>query len=706
MDGRFGAVCARIGKMSRGVVPVVVAACLIAACVAGGAAASDEPPPVVLFDFGAGFEVESVPATDAEVSLTEEGRLALRTGHEQPWPGIVLKSPEGKWDLSEYGYVAVDVTNTGANRVTVSCRVDNPGADGRRHCETRSVELGPGESGVLEVGLPWNAFAGQDLEFVNMRGVPAGADLLDSSNVTQLIVFVGRPKEDHAFEIDNIRAGGVSPPAEGAPKSAEEFFPFIDEFGQFIHKEWPGKTHSVEEMRGRVAEEDADLAAHPGSPERNQYGGWTGGPQLAATGYFRPEKYEGKWWLVDPEGRLFWSHGIDCVGSWGAGTPITGREHYFRNLPEEESPFAQFYGGSEERRSYNFTAANALRKYGENWDPIYRERAHRRLRGWGFNTIGNWSDHRIFLMKKTPYTVAVHYGAKQLDVPEGSRVRFVDVFDASFREALRGRFERERGGSAGDPWCIGYFVDNESSWGDEVALAVGALLSPAEQAAKQVFVEDLKAKHGEIERLNGAWGTEHASWEALLECREAPDREKASEDLTAFCAKTAETYFRVVREELKRVAPDQLYLGCRFSWWGNEGAVRAAAEYCDVVSANRYSRSVEGLRPPDGLDVPIIVGEFHFGALDRGMFHTGLGRARSQEHRGELYREYVRGALRNPCIVGTHWFQFGDQATTGRGDGENYQIGFLDVCDTPYGETIAAAREVGADMYEYRVGAE
>jgi hypothetical protein len=52
--------------------------------------------------------------------------------------------------------------------------------------------------------------------------------------------------------------------------------------------------------------------------------------------------------------------------------------------------------------------------------------------------------------------------------------------------------------------------------------------------------------------------------------------------------------------------------------------------------------------------------------------------------------------------VGTHWFQFGDQATTGRGDGENYQIGFLDVCDTPYAETIAAARQVGYGLYATR----
>jgi len=68
-----------------------------------------------------------------------------------------------------------------------------------------------------------------------------------------------------------------------------------------------------------------------------------------------------------------------------------------------------------------------------------------------------------------------------------------------------------------------------------------------------------------------------------------------------------------------------------------------------------------------------------------------------------LYAAYVRSALRNPLIVGTHWFQYKDQATTGRGDGENYQIGFVDICDRPYGETIEASRSVGYDMYEYRL---
>jgi hypothetical protein len=108
---------------------------------------------------------------------------------------------------------------------------------------------------------------------------------------------------------------------------------------------------------------------------------------------------------------------------------------------------------------------------------------------------------------------------------------------------------------------------------------------------------------------------------------------------------------------------------------------------------------------PVEADKPVIIGEFHFGALDRGMFHTGLRRRASQTDRAKAYRDYVQGALRHPQIVGTGWFKYRDQSPTGRAlDGENYQIGFLDVCDTPYPETIAACREVGYAMYAYRLG--
>ncbi len=667
--------------------------------------------PLTLFSFDRSFDISKVIASDAKVNLSQEGTLCIETGTKQNWPGVTLKAPEGKWDLSKYEYITIDIKNTDTKPVTVFCRVDNPGADGRNNCVTESITLTPNSVETLMVRLyPTKYQLSEPVELIGMRQGPTQQGKLDASNVTQLLVFVSRPKTGHAFEIDNIRAGGRVIIME-----TKSFFPFIDEFGQFIHKDWPGKTHSQEELIAHGKAEEKDLAANPGPTDRNKYGGWTAGPKLKATGFFRVQKYKNKWWLVDPDGRLFWSHGIDCIRSTNS-TPISDREHYYQNLPTFNSPFSTFYGrGSwaphgyykdhSPYRTFDFSQANFLRKYGPQWQQKFADITHHRLKSWGLNTIANWSDSKIYLMRRTPYVATISYNARNIEGSQGYWGKFYDVFDPSFRQALRRRLEREKDTSAGDPWCIGYFVHNELSWGDETSLAIAALISPPDQPAKKVFIEDLKAKYQSIEKLNNAWGTNHKTWDALLQSTEAPDKKKAHNDLTAFYTKIAETYFKIIREEVKKIAPNQLYMGCRFAWV-NDLAARAATKFCDIVSYNRYSYSVENHRLPDGIDMPVIIGEFHFGALDRGMFHTGLRKTANQQDRADKYKNYVQGALRNPYIVGTHWFQYKDQATTGRGDGENYQIGFIDICDKPYPKTIKACQEVGYTMYKYRLNTE
>ena len=670
--------------------------------------ASQRNTSLVLFDFRENFDIDSVVTSDAKVTLSKNRALEVKTGHEKQWPGVTLKAPMGKWDLSKYEYVSLDIRSFGTKPVTVSCRVDNPGADGRKNCVTDNITLKPKAKGTLVVRIfptPWRL--SEPVELIGMRGAPVHSGGVDPTNITQLLLFVTKPDIDHTFEIENICTGGQIETLD-----AKTFFPFIDEFGQYIHKDWSGKSHSLGELIANGKVEEKEISTHPGPADRNKYGGWTGGPQLKATGFYRVEKYEGKWWLVDPEGRLFWSHGIDCVRE-NNDTPISDRERYWKWLPDDDSPFAEFYGRGSwaphgyykdhtPYRTYDFSRANFLRKYGKNWRGKFAAITHRRLRSWGLNTIANWSQQSIYLMRKTPYVCTISYSSKRLEGSEGYWGKFYDVFDPSFRLALRARLSSEKGKAVNDPWCIGYFVHNEIAWGDEVSLAVAALVSPADQPAKKVFVDDLKTKYGTIDKLNETWGTKHLSWQALMQSQEAPDKKKAWSDLTAFYTKTAETYFKTIRDELKNVAPNQLYMGCRFAWV-NDRAARAATKYCDIVSYNRYSYSVAEHRLPDDIDMPIIIGEFHFGALDRGMFHTGLRKTTDQQDRADKYKSYVQGALRNPYIVGTHWFQYKDQATTGRGDGENYQIGFIDICDKPYPEIVKACREVGYNLYEYRL---
>jgi hypothetical protein len=672
----------------------------------------------VLFDFDKDFDPAKVPASDVKVTAARKETgcaLQIASFHHQEWPGITLKAPQGKWDLSAFEWLALDVKNVGSNEATVCCRVDNPGADGIQNCVTGRIALKPGEGGTLKAELkrkPPDALRGK---LFGMRGYPGGSEgekgTIDAKGVTQLLVFVPRPKEDHLFEIDNIRVGGSYVAQPVPSEDTKPFFPFIDTFGQYIHKDWPGKTHSLEDLKKHLDAELKDLAEKPGPADWDQYGGWKDGPTLKAAGFFRVEKHEGKWWLVDPEGKLFWSHGTDCVRE-NDSTPIEERQAWFQDFPGDKPELQEFFSqgyalhGHYHGRTvkcYSFSLANLKRKCGDGWKPKVAELAHRRLRSWGMNTIANWSDPYVYLMRKTPYTATIHFGGKLLEGSSGYWGKFRDVFDPSFKEEIRKSMAQQVGKAAGDPWCMGFFVDNEIAWGDEVSLAVAALQSPPDQAAKKDFLDGLKAKYGDIAKLNEAWGTTHASWDALLQHRGAPDKEKAKGDLTAFYTKTAETYFTTIRDAVKEVAPNQLYLGCRFAWV-NDRAARAAAPYCDVVSYNFYRRSIADFRYPGG-DKPLIVGEFHFGALDRGMFHTGLVACRDQEERAKAYKDYVQGALRHPQFVGTHWFKYTDEPTTGRCyDEENYQIGLLDGCDTPYPETIAACREMGYGLYRIRMG--
>ena len=687
----------------------------------------EEVEGLVLFDFERDLDIDRVKtAGDAKVSLAEsrDGRaLRIATGGKEEKAGVTLGAPRRRWDLSGYVYVAMDVRNAGSGDAQVCCRVDDKKwVDG-------SVTVPAGEWRTLTALLKRDRASGELGKYLfGMNGLPGGHVWIWApvypERTRELVVAVVEPKGPQVVEIDNIRAvGAYKPPSQEELKSS--FFPFIDAYGQYNKKEWPGKTHSAEDFEKAKKEEAADLEEHSGPSDWNKYGGWASGPKLEATGHFRVEKYEGKWWLVDPEGRLFWSHGMDCVGSRFGATPVSDRENYFAELPNPETAVGKFYEmgrgaphgyykGRGSHKTYNFGRANLLRKYGEDWDEAFAEISHRRLRSWGMNTIGNWSGPPIYLKRKTPYVGTISTGGRPIEGAKGHWRKFPDPFDSDFRSGLRQRLtmvEKNANGTTNDPWCIGYFVDNEMTWGDEVYLATGCVESPADQPAKKAFVGQLKAKYESIRKLNAYWATNYGSWEALLKSKIKPRGKNAESDLKAFSVKIAEQYFQVVRDAIKEVAPNKLYLGCRFDFHfypgeepGREWVIRVAAKYCDVISFNRYRFSAGTLVPPRGIDKPLIIGEFHFGALDRGLFHTGLRSVTDQRQRGEMYISYVKSALENPYMIGTHWFQYGDQATTGRRDGENYQVGFIDICDRPYSETVKACRQIGYKLYEYRMG--
>ena len=601
-------------------------------------------------------------------------------------------------DLSAFSRLFAVVSNETDSALEVAMTIASTGG-GRR---SASIRLAPFGAGEVSASLQLAEALDRGLEFEGMgyKWPVAGAEkTFDPAHVESVLFRASPETRRESFAVLHAEPGGHASPRRIF--KADGFFPFVDRFGQFAHSDWSGKTHSVADMRAAREAESAALAAGAGGlPDRDKWGGWLGGPQLEATGAFRVEKVGGKWWLVDPDGRLFWSHGVCCVKADGATTRTTGRERYFpKLLAVGEGPLKDCRSGE----TWNFLRANIRLKYADALEgalAAYARTARERLRAWGLNTMGDWSSSDIFLGGGVPYTADCSPWQPKI-AGEGN---FPDPFDEGFVPRLEDAInELATFGITDDPWCIGFFVNNEMSFGsDDLALARRIIRSPARQPAKREMIRLAREKYGEVEALNAVWGTGYASWDDALASTALPDEARAGADMAECHRLVCETYFSRVAGAIRRKAPGRLYLGCRFAQGTGLTAYRAAARYCDIVTCNIYKplpvqeHGWEGNFP----DRPMLVGEFCFKGVGRGYGNWGY----EPEGRAAAYRRFLEHALRDPRCVGAHWFQWADQPITGRPDGENYAMGFIDICDTPHPELVEAARDIAAEMYPLRNG--
>lgn len=635
----------------------------------------------------------------AEVEF-QSGAVRLRFDDPERNSGVRLLPPEGVpfWDFSGAKVLSVDVENLSTDK---QLRLTMHLASGRDE-RTVGLALNPGEKRTLTMHLPHRTI----YEFP--KGTP-GVRILDTQQINWIEFNLQWPfegKADHLVDcrITNLRL--ADRPDTAAHLDEEHLYPFIDIYGQYLHADWPEKIHTDSDLQKVRDAELSELANSKRPEEWDRFGGWKNGPQLEATGNFRTEKHDGKWYLVDPEGRLFFSHGLDVLLAHPGATKSTSHEKWFAFKVEGvDLPFNDW---------------NLQKKYGqEDYDADYYTTLSKRLDHWGFNTIGAWGNRGLIELGHRPYTLQLtEFGWNRIGRIAGSKLKFYDVFDPEYINAMKnliadaGAKNPAVTKSLTDPMCIGYFIDNELNFGNRsarVSQTYGddVLQSPARQPAKQEFIADLKAKYDTIEKLNEAWGTRHASWEALLNHTKLPKSKRYMADSDLFFDKAVDQYFRLCRDAIKSVAPHRLYLGCRFISTDAARKTLAAAskKYCDILTVNIYAHSAAGFGVGKEFpDMPVLIGEFHFGILDRGMLSPGLAAVgTTQKERALAYTRFLQGALVHPKIVGAHWFQYWDQPLTGRsGDGERYAIGFVDVADTPYPEMTRAAREVGEKMYQYR----
>jgi hypothetical protein len=529
-----------------------------------------------------------------------------------------------------------------------------------------------------------------------------GGDRVDLTKVDRMVLAVIRKSEEPArFCLTPFTATAEEPPRLTDPILPKG--PLLDELGQSTLRSWPGKSRSAEEVVARLKDR---LAAAPQQRRPEGWSRWGGSTAIRfpATGHFRTHHDGKRWWLVDPEGCAFWSTGLDCV-SVDTALFYAGLEKALSWMPDREGPFGSVYsdrrGGSPH---INYLQANLIRAFGpDDWYARWSEIALADLRQWGFNTVGNWSDWEVAKAAGVPYVRPLHFSSTK--TPSVFR-DFPDVFHPSFEEEAAAYAEQLRD-SAGDPAMIGYFLMNEPTWGfASQTPAAGMLLNTPSCATRARLAEFLRQKYGSDAGLASAWGTEVGLGEVAEGAWTKPLAEAAQADLRAFSTIMVERLFAVLSEACRAVAPDHLNLGARYYTVPPDWALEGMGCF-DVFSVNCYHEKVNPQLGELSARVgrPVMVGEWHFGALDVGLPASGIGRVRDQEARGRAFRVYLEDAAAQPWCVGAHYFILYDQSALGRFDGECYNIGFLDVTNRPYEPLCRAARAAHERLYDVATGA-
>ena len=388
---------------------------------------------------------------------------------------------------------------------------------------------------------------------------------------------------------------------------------------------------------------------------RDKWGGMADG-QFQPSGFFRVGSSRRTFWLVDPDGGCFLSKGVNTV-----------RFNQDNIRDTERIPYAE----------------NCRKKYGD--EIMWRAAVAKRLAGWGFNTLGSWSDETV---AATGTTLAV---APNLDLGmsfawqhndrnrNAPPQRFPDVFDPAFERHVRERAQKLCARHSGERRILGWFIDNELRWGPD---------GRGPEHLLPLFLSLTETSPGRVAA---------AGW---LRKRGANDPTWSSADIEAFAGLAADRYFALTAAAIKAADPNHLVLGCRFAVPPPKPVIEAAGWHLDVISFNCYD-----LEPTAAIDAyaragkPCLISEFSFRGADSGLPNTGGAgpKVATQAERAASFRRYVTRALHRRALVGYHWFEHADQPAEGRFDGDNSNFGTVTIEDRVYDELTRAMAAVNAE---------
>ncbi len=378
---------------------------------------------------------------------------------------------------------------------------------------------------------------------------------------------------------------------------------------------------------------------------------------------------DGRWWLVDPDGRDLFLRGIDHANWNGHFCEALGVNPYREN----------------NKRNY--------RSPGE-WE----DETLARLKAWGFNALGAGCSPELrrrglfhieflgvgqeFCGKGGAFAISRFEGIPGTAFPNVFHPDFAAFADALARKMCAPQKD--------DRSILGYFFDNELAWEAKGASSTGMFDAvarmPPSHPARQALDEFL-AQRG---RTAGAV---------------VPEETK-----TAFLRLAARRYFEIISAAVRRHDPNHLLLGARFAGLSSAHQVvwEEAGRFCDILTFNNYpwadldenvvyfSRK-DSIKAADAYRLryewakkPVIITEWSFPALDAGLpCSSGAGqRFRTQRERTRATELFARTLLALPFMVGYDYFMWVDEPALGisRKFPEDSNYGLVNERGEPYPE--------------------
>lgn len=403
----------------------------------------------------------------------------------------------------------------------------------------------------------------------------------------------------------------------------------------------------------------------------------TTGPGSMAGPAFSIQESNGISWLVKPDGTRFFSMGVCCVGAGVSRTEFDPDNPGYASW--------QWYTNSAE----------------------WAGTTVRRLGSWGFTTIGAWSDFHL-LRQCTNSTLLF---APVLHIGSTAGAPWWDMWDpkivARMDEVARDQIQSFRD----DPRVIGYYTDNEMGWWNATLFKMTLEQAPSSSQRRRLIELLHQTYHDDWAQLLKDFEPEAAAnWQELEQHGMLFLRTggRGIRVMRQFLGLLAERYYALVREIIRKHDQRALIFGDRYQSFFYPEVARAGARYLDAVSSNVNASWNDGTIARFYLDTlhalarrPILVSEFYMAAAEnrsgnknnRGVYPV----VNSQQERADGYRNTVLAALRSPFVIGADWFQYFDEPTHGRGDGENFNFGLVDIYDQPYEPLTKAAASLHPD---------